>query len=80
MFPLLENRLPALIMEFFCKEDLSPFPHLCVYSVFMSVCDHGYLFYNLGYSSVLFYFVTHIVPDWPLEPLSLGCVPLKYPH
>ena len=48
---------------------------------FISACAHGYLFYNLVYNPILFYFVTQIVQLWPLGSLSCGfCVPLTHLH
>ena len=47
---------------------------------FISVWNHGYLFYTLSYNPVLLYFVGQIVPALTMGALSAGsCVPLRSP-
>ena len=67
-----------------CKEDLSLYVHLVVYSfTYISVWTHVYLFYTLGYNPIEFYLFFCLncssFSHWELFHVG-SCVSLTHPH
>lgn len=65
----------------FCRGDLSTFLRVSIIQSFVYVSMGSYLFYPLGYTTILLYFVDQIVPALALGTVSIGsCVPLLHTH
>lgn len=62
-FLLSGQRIYINYLEFFCKEDLSLFPHLAI-QLFIYVQTHKYLYNTVGSTSISFYFVFRNCSDF----------------
>lgn len=90
MIFLFPSFLPYLF-ECFCKKELSLLPHLFTL-LFISAWTHVYLFYSVGYNSILSLSVAQIVAvstfvpsDWLLGPFNkphpfLSILSAKFAH